>query len=106
MVPALCSQIHDMHKMVLSSPVLPIELNKLPLKGRNSPYFLNRFLRTRLLLGGGCSNSVSDDYIWSHWPFHDPLRGGIDGIDDGEIPSSALSVSSLAVRPTGTPCPA
>lgn len=59
MVSALCSQIHDMRKVVLSSPILPIDLNKLPLEGRNSPYFLNSFLRTQLLFGGGCSNSVS-----------------------------------------------
>lgn len=50
----------DVHRVLLSSPVLPIDLNKLPLEGRNSPYFLNSFLRTQLLLGGGCSNSVSD----------------------------------------------
>lgn len=51
MVSALGSHICGMRKMVLSSPVLALAVDKLPSEGRSTSYFLSSFLRTKLSLG-------------------------------------------------------
>lgn len=55
-------------QMVLSSLVLALDVDKLPLEDRNSPYFLSSLLRTQLLLGlsaylGGMDVLTSVSYV-------------------------------------------